>query len=834
MSDSLWGEEFKVPEKPKVKKIVDKVKSEVKERKEKITEKVVKSKKISFAEKLKVIKQNVYEVLGKQKDNVQCIYSKEDLHEYLEKGLTYGRISIDTETNNSLDPITCKIMGLCLYVKNEKQVYVPINHVNPDTNERLDNQLNENDLHDELQWLVSNKGDCKFIFHNGKFDYQVIKCTCNVTIPVDWDTMIGAKMLDENEEAGLKWQYIDKIDPNQEKYSIEKLFESLDYALFNPDLFSLYAATDALMTDRLYEYQVKQFENHDLDRVYNVLTTVEIPLIPVIAEVELRGAYIDEDYASRLSKKYNQKLNILDEKISKELDKFKPKIDSWRLTPDANLKSKNKKGDGEGKSKSEQLTDPINLASPTQLAILFYDILKAPVVNKKKPRATGEDELKDIAKKLNIPFCNLLLQRRELVKLITTYIDTIPELAKSWPDGRVRTHFNQYGAATGRLSSSKPVNFQNIPSHNKEIRLLFRATPGYILVGSDYSQQEPRTLSQFSQDENMINAYKHGKDLYATIASGVYHNKYEDNLEFNQDGTPNPDGAKRRSSVKSLLLGIMYGRGVASIAEQINGTVEEAQAIIDNFYKAYPKVKVWMDKTLEDAKKTGYVEDYWGRRRRLADILLPRYEIKDLKEGKNSNFNPFLLCENRVVKSSLIDKYTKKLDTVRSRKQYENIQQDALNEGIEIHDNGGFISQAERQCVNARIQGSAATMTKMAMIKIHNDQRLKDLDFHILINVHDELIGECPEQNVEKAAEYLTEDMRTVVDGVFDVPFKCDADISYNWYWSSYKSVVLKEFLDYVKEHNDDYKEAFNYICENHIELTRENMLDVVEGYNIN
>lgn len=833
MLESLWGGEFQIPDKPKVKKIVNKIKNEPKENDQKSTEKIVKSKKISFNEKSKVIQEKVYSILGKQKDNVLCIYKKEDLHEYFQKGLDFGRIAIDTETNNSLEPITCKLMGLCLYVKGEKQVYVPVNHTNPETNERLPNQLTESDIHDELTWLIENKGNCQFIFHNGKFDYQVIKCTCNVKMPIDWDTMIGCKMLDENEEAGLKFQYINKIDCNQEKYSIEELFEGLEYSLFDPNLFALYAATDAMMTDRLYEYQVNQFKNPDLQRVYNVFKTVEMSLVEVLAEVELRGIYVDSGYAERLSKKYDKKLEFIDEQINKELQTFQPKIDAWRLTPDANLKPKNKKGDGEGKSKSEQLTNPINLASPTQLAILLYDVLKAPVVNNSKPRATGEEELIAISKKLNIPFCDQLLKRRELVKLLTTYIDTIPELAKKSPDGRVRTHFNQYGAATGRLSSSRPINLQNIPSHNKEIRLLFRAAPGYILVGSDYSQQEPRTLSQFSQDENMINAYKHGKDLYATIASGVYHNKYEDNLEFNPDGTPNPDGAKRRTSVKSLLLGIMYGRGVASIAEQIHGTVEEAQTIIDNFYKAYPKVKVWMDKTLEDAKKIGYVEDYWGRRRRLKDILLPKYTIKETKLG-NSNFNPFLICEDRVLKSNLIDKYEKKLKTVRSRKQYESIRQEALKENIEIRDNGGFISQAERQCVNARIQGSAATMTKMAMIKIYNDQRLKDLDFHILINVHDELIGECPEANVEEVAKLLTEDMRTVVDGVFDVPFKCDADICYNWYWSAFKSVVLKEFLDYAKAHNNNYKEAFNYICDNHLELTRENMFDVVEGYDVN
>ena len=271
----------------------------------------------------------------------------------------------------------------------------------------------------------------------------------------------------------------------------------------------------------------------------------------------------------------------------------------------------------------------------------------------------------------------------------------------------------------------------------------------------------------------------------------------------------------------------MYGRGVSSIAEQIGGTIEEAQAIIDNFYNAYPKVKIWMDKTLCNAKKTGYVEDYWGRRRRLPDILLDKYEFNDLNEKKNSNFNPFLICENRVVKSNLISKYQKKLDNVKNRKQYETIKDEALKEGLEIHDNSGFISQAERQCVNARIQGSAATMTKMAMIKLYNDQELRDLDFHLLINVHDELIGECPEENVEKVSELLTRDMRTVVENVFDVPFKCDADISYNWYFNNLCAEVRKKYKDLLKQGINE-KDAFIQVSSQHPEFLLDNIIEVI------
>ena len=523
MVDSLWGDEFKLPEKPKTKKILEKI-EKPKRDSNTTTDKVVKSKKISFSDKLSVIKENVYQVLGKQKDNIIVIRNIEDLHDYLCKGLAFGRISIDTETNNSLDPITCKLMGLCLYVKNLKQVYVPVNHVNPDTKERLSDQLTEEDLYKELTWLIENKGNCKFVFHNGQFDYQVIKCTCHVELPIDWDTFIGARVLNENEPAGLKQQYISKIDSDQEKYSIEKLFEKLQYELFDPELFALYAATDAMMTDRLYEYQEQQFllpENKKLLDLYNSL---EKPLIKILAEMELTGMEVDQQYAVLLSKKYHKKLDEIDSSINVELEKLKDKITAWRLTPEANLKPKagrtktvngvkykyNSSGYwyeadterqlskeeadaylltvSEQKSKNEQLEDPINLGSPNQLAILFYDVLKCPQVSKKSPRGTGEKELEAISEKLKLKLCDLLLERREIVKLITTYIDVIPETAKIWPDGRVRTHFNQYGADTGRLSSGGRiayidkegnqqeiggVNFQNIPSHNREIRMLF-------------------------------------------------------------------------------------------------------------------------------------------------------------------------------------------------------------------------------------------------------------------------------------------------------------------------------------------------------------------------
>lgn len=570
--DNLWGEEFELPkEKEKVKQIVEKVKSPKEPKQSKATvEKKVKSKTLSLESKLATIYEEVLRVLGHQKDNVQVIKSESDLHEYISECIRIGRIAIDTETNNSLDPITCKLMGPCFYAPGLKQAYVPVNHVDKDTRERLAWQVTEEFIRTELQRLID--AGTFIVMHNGKFDYQVIKCTCNIDLPINWDTMIAAKLLDENERsAGLKQQYITKIDPSQEKYSIEDLFKNIEYAVVDPDIFALYAATDSMMTDKLCDWQLNQFKNPDLAKVLNLYYEVELPLVPVIAEMELAGMEVDQDYAALLSAKYHKKLEAVDAELAQALDELKPQIDAWRLSPEANVHPKKKKGDGEAKSKNEQLEDPVNLASPTQLAILFYDVLKCPAVSKKAPRGTGEDELKAIAKELNLNFCNVLIKRRELVKLITTYVDVIPELASRWPDGRVRTHFNAYGAATGRLSSSDPINFQNIPSHNKEIRMLFKSRDGYRILGGDFSAQEPRITAHISQDESMLKAYNEGKDLYSVIAAMSFDRKYEDCLEFYPEGTKiiyegeevicghkthtNKEGKNFRSMAKSILLG---------------------------------------------------------------------------------------------------------------------------------------------------------------------------------------------------------------------------------------------------------------------------------------
>lgn len=567
--ESLFGEDFEI-KRPPIKEIV---KSLTKKEPEIDTEKLLKSKKISLLERLAIINERVLHVLGKQRDNVVVIKSKEALQEYINQACKTVRIAVDTETNNSLDPITCKLMGLCLYYPGGKQAYVPINHRDPTTKVRLSWQLTEQDCKEALQQIIDSKK--LIIMHNGKFDYEVLKCTCGIAVRPDWDTMIAARLLNENELAGLKWQYINKIDKSQEKYDIEKLFEKVAYADVDPEIFALYAATDAFLTDKLYEIQAVELAKPDYDAHLDMTGTrmlpgirwlfynIEMPIVVITAEMELTGVCVDETFGEKLKIKYTAQLEELDTKINAILKSISPIIAKWRLDPanaahthvyvakktkmsQAKIEQQYPEIDSEGnryklgKSKTEQLEEDINLASPTQLAILFYDVLGINLDNSN--RKTGKDELKsikellaqylpkiedfdesdyfdedgnlteledievkgadplnDVKKGFAAELANLLLKRRELAKLITTYIDVIPELAKHWPDGRIRFHLQSLGTNTGRYSSGgkwhwldenendrtvSGINIQNIPSRGsgKICRLLFKATTTAKLV----------------------------------------------------------------------------------------------------------------------------------------------------------------------------------------------------------------------------------------------------------------------------------------------------------------------------------------------------------------
>lgn len=289
--------------------------------------------------------------------------------------------------------------------------------------------------------------------------------------------------------------------------------------------------------------------------------------------------------------------------------------------------------------------------------------------------------------------------------------------------------------------------------------------------------------SYLSQDKKMMQSFIDGKDIYSTIASLSFHKKYEECLEFNTDGSTNIEGKERRTQAKSIVLGILYGRQIPSIAEQLNVTNKEAQGIYDAVLKAFPQLADFIDISQEMAKEKGYVTTAWGRRRHLPDMQLEQYSFK-YTSGSSRMFDPLnFSLSAQEVPISIKNKYIKELNNIYGWQNKNNFINTVRNkDGIAIKDNSGFIAQAERQCINARVQGSASDMTKLAMIKINNDEQMKQLDAHLIIQVHDEVIVECPRENKQDVAERLSYLMRTAPTDLIDLPFKCDCDFMKNWY----------------------------------------------------
>ena len=747
------------------------------------------------------IKAMVEKYLGKFKDDYVIITTEKQLHDYISRSIENRVISIDTETTG-LDPILDDIVGLCLYTPNQPAAYIPINHVSYVTGVKVDNQLDKEIILYNLERC--SKANIDSIMFNAKFDIRVLRnqigwkeayCT--------WDCYLASRLLNENEESkGLKalhQKYV--LDGKEDEFKFDALFKGITADKIPINTFYLYAAHDAIITYELYQYQ-KQYIYYDrtvtpearngMNGVSWVFFNIEMPCVKVVCDMEDNGIKFDMNYQQVLSEKYNKLLEEKTAEFYKCCAVYADDIEKWR-TGNSKVYD-NFSGQGQTfknektfkmVSNAGKLDDPINIGSPTQIAILLYDILKIEPPDPKSPRGTGEA----ILQKIDNPIAKAILDYREMSKLVSTYIDKLPNCVNP-KDGRIHCSFNQYGADTGRFSSSDP-NLQNIPSHNKDIRKMFVASDGYVLMSSDYSQQEPKVMTQMCGDPKMIKAYQEGKDLYAEIAALSFNTTYENCLEFRPDGTTNPEGKNRRSQAKSILLGVLYGRGVPSIAEQLGTTTKKAQAIKDSVFKGFPAIPKFEQDSLDMAYEKGYVTTLWGRKRRLPDLQLPEYEFKwtdgappdddllDFTEDESTG-----MVGVSEVPSEIQDKYIRRLRQAyfgQKRKIFE----EANKEGIWIVDNGGKIADAQRQCVNARIQGSAADMSKLAMILVGNDERLKELGFRLLIPVHDELIAECPEENVKECSERFAMLMSKAAESRLTIPIKCDVEITREWYGDS-------------------------------------------------
>ena len=280
-------------------------------------------------------------------------------------------------------------------------------------------------------------------------------------------------------------------------------------------------------------------------------------------------------------------------------------------------------------------------------------------------------------------------------------------------------------------------------------------------------------------DPSMIKAYKEGKDLYAEIAALSFNTTYENCLEFRPDGTTNPEGKERRSQAKSILLGVLYGRGVPSIAEQLGTTTAKAQQIKDAVMKGFPAIEKFEQDSIAMSEDVGYVTTLWGRKRRLPSMMLPDFEFEYLESADNADPLDFGDDIDNEVPDSVINKYMHRLTKAWGRERIKIISQ-AKEEGIKIIDHTK--DKDTTKVVNARIQGSAADQSKLAMIALNKDARLKELGFRILIPVHDEIIAECPIKNAKEAVERFKYIMEHASGDKFTIPIKCDVECSERWY----------------------------------------------------
>lgn len=489
---------------------------------------------------------------GKE-DDLLLIQDESILINYIDKCIDNNTISIDTETTG-LDPILDDIVGICIYTPGMKPAYIPINHVSYITNIRCAGQLDIDIIAREFQRLID--ADVRSIWFNAPFDIRFIGNKLGIWMIPYFDTSVAAMCLNSEEPAGQR-----KLKTLHNKYcwggkgeslTFGKLFDDIPFNLIPIKTAYLYAASDAIYTYELYEFQAQYleptgrfYESKHMQGVSYVFFEIEMKSMPTFISMEQTGVAIDFEYAEKLSERYHAIAERVKQDLDKACEPYLDKFDEYRrLHPDC------------------RLTDPINFESPVQLAIILYDILKIPPIDVKNPRATGAD----ILQRIDHPICKAILDTRAFSKVLSTYVDILPETAKQYPDKRIHCKLNQTGTSTGRASSNHP-NLQNIPSRpfilsdgtkidsGHDVRQLFTASPGYILMSCDYSGQEPRVTAHMSHDEKMIEAYRAGRDVYSEIAAISFGLPYEECLEHRPDGTVYEDGKARRGEAKKIVLG---------------------------------------------------------------------------------------------------------------------------------------------------------------------------------------------------------------------------------------------------------------------------------------
>ncbi len=711
------------------------------------------------------------------------ITSKQELHDYVSKCIEVGYAGIDTETTG-LDRLKDTIVGFSLYTPGMPECYIPCKHIVPIFDTPYKNQLTYEECGEEVQRLVDNK--VKLILANADFDIAMIykDFKCDIAPAAYYDVILAWRCIQEDEKdntlKGLYAKYVKGGNVDPKKFS--DFFPVKLFPRCKPEVAKLYAANDAKITYELFLWQLpfvtkthQKCKELHLERIADLVWNVEFPLIRICAELHREGMFLDNSIASTLHDRYYTKQLKDEEKLAALIQEL---IDT------KDIANNRKRPFRTGKD--------FNVNSNPHVKYLVNNLLGVDAKN------TGKEVLKEI----NKPATDMVLKVRGDIKLLGTYVDKLPKIVG--PTNRIHATYKSIGAATGRFSSDSP-NMQNIPSKAVDIRHLFRATPGKVLIGADFSQQEPKLLAYISQEPTMLKTFIEGRDIYATLASVAYKVPYEECLEFHPETHEyQPEGKKRRSTGKVLNLGINYGMSVPSIGESLfagddsmsdEDKTKRAQEIYDAVMLGFPHLRDFILASQKFAATYGYTETILGRRRHHPDMMLPRFEFKPMPGYVNPDVDLFDLDapdNDDEIPKETIAKLTKEFNGYKYYGQIVKRTKQLAEEKIAVVNNSRKIDEASRQIVNSIVQGSAADLTKMAILKLCNDPRWKEISGKLVNCVHDELICEVNMEDIEIGSKILQEAM--VGAGDF-LPFKlsCDVERSFRWYGLSYDDIMSYE-----------------------------------------
>ena len=606
--------------------------------------------------------------LGVEKKSVKVekwyktIQKRDDLAKLIKTLKKVTLLSVDLETT-STNPMEAEIVGISLSWEANKGVYIPIQYPS------MQKSLFGND--DKLEYLhilkpVLEDGHTPKCGQNIKYDMLILRRYGIELKNVVFDSMVAAFLIQPDSRSykldKLSQQYLNyRMQPIEDLIGKGKNQIGMDEVPI--DKVTFYAAEDADVALQLVPVFREKLKD---DKTEDVFKNIEMPLIPVLMQMEQNGVYIDIDFLKNMSRELSKKIEALSDQIYFEADvKF-------------------------------------NINSPKQLGEVLFDKLELSSGRKRSTAVNVLEKLRD-----EHPLPGLILDYRTLTKLQNTYVDALPNLVNK-QTGRVHSSFNQTVASTGRLSSSEP-NFQNIPIRTdigREIRKSFiPQRTGWKLLSADYSQIELRVMAHLSKDPELNRAFREGVDIHTRTAALVYGVDEKDVL------------SEMRRVAKVVNFGIMYGAGPFRMSGELKIPLNDARKIIDHYFETYPGINNYIINTLSDARENEFVKTLAGRLRYVYDI--------------NSS--------NRNIREA-----------------------------------------TERAAINMPIQGTAADMIKIAMIRIHHKLIQEQLRSIMILQIHDELLFEVPEEELEKLKSIVVTEMENALP--LDVPLKVDVGIGNSWY----------------------------------------------------